>query len=559
MPGKESEGGSTMTKVATVVAVVALLISLSTAVYVFTQEEETKTIYTGGEDSDNDGVIDSQDEWPGYDDAKFSSKAVTVGLVQEPKTMHPITQPDIYSFIPLQGIFEPVIRTNPNGKPNAGGKAIAKEFSQSEDGLTYTFQLEKNVTFHNGEKCTAEDVVFTLKTMRSNEEPISPRRQAFTVMESVEATGEYEVTVKLNEVDTTFLTVAMPNALVVPKDYIQDNGWDQFIEEKIGTGPYKFKSYTPGNEIILTRNEDYRGRPAYIKNVRFKIYPERSTGVMALRTGDAHYMRAIPAEQWESLKAPPTVTPRSYQSLSFTFLQFNTTREPFGNKKVRKALAYAVDVGQVITASTSPELAANDRSPIPAMMPAHADVNQYKQDIEKAKQLMDEAGYDEINTKIYCVPGPRVTAAQVIASHAEKIGINIDIVKEEWGMYIDDVRSGTADLWLSGWISEGSDPGGLINYFTSDSQWNWYCGQYHNESFDQTFKEAVKTPDAEKRTELYKEAQRILVNDMGMLNLWVSKAAVANHESLRIPETSYNPFMFVGPLNQMHNWYFEEE
>ena len=492
----------------------------------------------------------------GQNEAKMSEGPVILGMVDEPKDLNPISYPDVYSAFVLMQLFDPLVRTNPDGVVNTDGRAVAEDFQVSEDGLTYTFQLQEGIKFHNGTEMTAEDVVFTIDSLRNDEEPVSPRKQDFEVIESVEATGEYEVTVKLNKSFAPFLKAAMTSVYVLPKDYIQENGWDAWEDVLIGTGPYTYEEYKTGSYIMLERNTDYWRHPAYIEKIKFAFYPEYATAIMALKKGEIHYMERLPANQWFQMEKTKNVLARSHPKMAFWPLQMNQQKEPFNNVKVRKALAYAVDSNQVIMAERTDKLADNTRSPIPPIHPAHENVMKYDQDIEKAKQLLAEAGYERVKTKLYTTPG--TTEAQVIQQLVKPAGFDIELVELEWGSFLDNVESGNAPLWYSGWTGSASAYS-LLNLFHSESQWNWYTGFYSNKEFDRTFEAANREPDPEKRNELYKKCQRILVNeDMGIYIMYTRYARKAMHESLHVPEDSWNPYMGAGPLVRAYEWYFEE-
>lgn len=488
--------------------------------------------------------------------SKKSEESVVVGMTEEPKDLNPISYPDVYSNFVLMQLFDPLVRTNPDGNTNTEGRAVAESFEVSKDGLTYTFQIQRGIKFHHGPEMKAEDVVFTIENLMNDKEPLSYRRQDFQVIDSVEASGEYEVTVTLKESFAPFLKAAMTSVYVLPKEYIEENGWEEWEKHLYGTGPYKFVTYTTGNFILLEGNEDYWRHPPYIKKLKFAFYPEASTAVMALQRGEIHYMERLPVNLWFQMEEVDSVIPRSHPKMAFYTLSMNKKKEPFNNVKVRKALAYAIDAAEVIDSERTEKLADNTRSPIPPSHPAHADVMKYEQDIAKAKQLLSEAGYTEINTKLYALPEDY--EVQVIQQQVKEAGFNIEIVELEWGSFLDAVESGEAPLWYSGWTG-GASAYSLLDIFHSQSQWNWYTGWYSNKEFDRTFEMANAEPDLEKRNELYRKCQRILVDeDMGVFITYTRYARKAMHTSLSVPEDSWNPYMGAGPLVRAYEWYFNE-
>lgn len=487
---------------------------------------------------------------------KESEGPVIIGMLHEPKILHPIKVPEVFSNFVLQQIYDPLLRNNPNGKVNTNGRALVKDYSVSKDGLTYVFELKEGIRFHNGEEMDAEDVAFTLKALMSGEPPVSPRKQNYEVIKSVEVTDDYELTLTLKHPSAPFLTKGKTIVYVVPEDYIKKHGWEKYQEELIGTGPYKYAKHKTGSYILLERNDNYWRHPAYTKKLKFEFYPEASTAVMALRKGKIHFLERMPADQWFNLKEVDSVVTRSYPKMAVWSIHFNQKEEPFNNVKVRKAMAYAIDSKEVIAAHRTEELANNTRSPVPRINPAHADVMQYEQDIEKAKKLLKEAGYDQIETKLYTTPGSELEE-QVIQKQVQQAGFDIELVKMDVGSLFDAMKSGEAPLSHTG-VSAGASAHTLLELFHSGSNWNWYGGWYKNEKFNETLDEAFRTYDPEKRRELYKECQRILVNqDMGVYVSYTRFASSAYYKSLHIPENSWNPYMISGPIKRAYEWYLE--
>ncbi|MFP4646210.1 MAG: ABC transporter substrate-binding protein [Candidatus Acetothermia bacterium] len=487
-----------------------------------------------------------------------SEGPIVIGMTEEPKDLNPISYPDVYSDFVLTQLYDPLLRNNPGGEINTGGRAVAKDFSVSEDGLTYVFELQKGIQFHHGEEMDAEDVAYTINTLRNDEAPVSPRKQDYEAIESVEVTGEYEVTVKLDEAFTPFLADAMTAVYPVPKDYIEEHGWEEYDKEHFGTGPYEFEEYKSGSHILVKRNESYWGdHSANTEKLKFAFYGESSTAVMALRRGEIHFLERMDINQWFDLKDAEEVVPQSYPKLAFIEIGFNQKEPPFDDPRVRKAFAYAIDSKEVIAAERTEELADDTRSPLPPSMPAHAAVNQYEQDIEKARELLQEAGHDEINTKLYTTEG-KALEEQVVQQQVKAAGFNVELEKLEWGSFLDAVEGGEAPLWTSGWTTGSGTPYALLELFHSESNWNYYVGWYENEEFDKALDEAIKTTDADERTELYKKCQRILVDeDMGAFIQYTRHAFPAYHESLNVPDDAWNPYMGMGPIKRAYEWSLE--
>ncbi|MFW6038682.1 MAG: ABC transporter substrate-binding protein [Candidatus Saliniplasma sp.] len=336
------------------------------------------------------------------------SDRIEVAQTHEPGDFHPIRYTDVYSGYVFLQMFEPLVSTYPDGEVNTNEYTVAESFDISSDGLTMTFDIKDGIEFHNGDELNAHDVEFSINTMMMNEEddeyfemydvdenPDSPREGDFGKVDSVEATDDYTLEISMDEPDMELLQKEGIEYLnILPKNYIEENGWEVFEDELIGSGPYELEHYDPGDEILLTEFEDYRNE-VNTPEIRFDFYDEESTAVTALRSGDAHYMSRISPDNYYDLEDEDDVETRSYPYMGHNRIAFNHNDGPFTDPDVRKAFAYAIDVDEIIAVSQGDELADNTRSPIPSNHPAHnSDLNQYERDVDQAIELLEGAGYN---------------------------------------------------------------------------------------------------------------------------------------------------------------------
>ena len=337
------------------------------------------------------------------------SDTLDIAQTHEPSDFHPIRYTDVYSAYIFVQMYDPLVSTYPEGEPNTDAEhTLAESFEVSDDGLEMTFELKEGIEFHNGDEVTAEDVEFTINTMMMGEDeedeyfdmydvdnnPESPREPDFANIDYVEAVDEYTLEIHMEERDMELLQKGGFESLyTLPRDYIEEHGWETYEDELIGTGPYEFSSYDAGDELRLEEFEDYR-KEVNTPEMVFDFYDEESTAVTALRDGDTHYMSRISATNYHDLADEDDVVTRSFQDMGHNRIAFNHNMEPFDDVNVRKALAYAIDADEVIEAEMTQELADNTRSPVPDVHPAHPeDVYMYERDTERARELLHEAGY----------------------------------------------------------------------------------------------------------------------------------------------------------------------
>ncbi|MFW6176067.1 MAG: ABC transporter substrate-binding protein [Thermoplasmatota archaeon] len=501
-------------------------------------------------------------------DDEGEENTFNIGYVGEPKDFHPIRYTagmETGQF--LQQIFDPLLVTYYDGKPNAGGQAVAESYQELDDGMRYTFEIEEGIKFHNGDELKADDVKFTIDTMRmgkdSNEyfelynvdkNPDSVRKSQFDAVESVETTGDYSLEIKMKELDAEFLSSdGFENIRIVPLDYIEENGWDKFDEELIGTGPYEFKHYKKGDEIVMTKFDDAHVEVKNIDKIVVKFYGDESSAVTAMRNGDIDFMPSIDAMNYQDLKNVDDVKSDSYELGGTMYVAFNQQEgNPTNNTKVRKAIAYALDVNEIIQGTSTDELVKNERALVPDIHPAYPDnLNMYEQDKAEARKLLDEAGYsDGLTLEFYAWDGSD-EPLPIIQEQLEDVGIETNINALEWGGFMDAMEAGEPDIMYTGWPGAASAKY-MMGWLTQDHydiQWSLY---YNSTAYTEKMEQAYQTVDFDERMNLYKEAQRILVNDeMGLFNLWTEEDEFAYRTEVEIPENAKIAYT-DGPLTHLH-------
>ncbi len=502
-----------------------------------------------------------------------SGKTFTIGYVGEPKDFHPIRYTagqETGQF--LQQIFDPLLVTYFEGEPSAQGHAVAKSYQVKNDGMLYEFQIEQGIKFHNGEELNAEDVAFTIDTMRMGKDnqdyfnkydvdknPNSVRSSEFDSVDKVEATGEYTLQIHMKELSVEFLVSdGFQNIRVVPKDYIEENGWDKFGEELIGTGPFKFDHYTKGDEIVMKRFKDAHVEMKNdIQKVVVSFYGDESSAITALRADKVDFVPGISTRNYQDLKTVDGVTSDAYKLGGTMYVAFNHRNGPTTNVKVRKAIAYAIDVNALIEGVAGSDLLRNERALVPEIHTAYApDLKEYKQDKEKARTLLEEAGYsDGLTLDFYAWQGS-TSPMPIIQQQLSDVGIETDITTLEWGGFMNAMKSAEPDIMYTGWPGAASAKymmGWLIQGHY-DAKWSLY---YNSTAYTEKMQQAYQTRDIEQRMELYREAQHIINDeDMGLFNLWQESDPVAYRSEINIPDkcmVSYND----GPLTHINLFEYE--
>ena len=487
-------------------------------------------------------------------------RALKIALMAEPSRLNPITREDTEAGFILSLICDPLVELDKEGSYTTEG-SIIKDYEISNGGKVYTFKIKKGITFHNGEKLSAEDVKFTYEAFM-DKDLASPHREYYADIKQLELVDDYTLKVILKKRNVTFLTTARLRGHVVPKDYVEKVGWQKFEQKPVGAGPYKFERHDPGQRIVLKSYEDYWGEKANIETVEYRFYPEVSSAVMALQGGEIDFIAELPASEYTRLKKQNSSSLKfgSYKKFEDHRIVFNKREDSiFSDPKLRKAVAYAIDRQELIEL-TRGEMAVPAVGRIPNFHPASAnDARAYEKDLEKAKALMAEAGYpDGFETKIFAPSGyrERVLEVQQIQQQLKKINIDVEVVTLEWGTYLDVTGRGDAPMFRERWASTAPSPFSFVENWHSQSSWNPIFGTYENEEVDELIDQIKRTTEQKKRWDLYQKAQRIAMEEVPCYPLYWPINGLAYNSEINIPDDLWN--VFRRPIYFVDKWSFAE-
>ena len=301
------------------------------------------------------------------------------------------TPAQITPFGILYALHDAVVRPLPGERM---GPALAESWSESPDGLTYEFKLRPGLKFHNGDPCTAEDVVFSFTRYKGV--GAAELKAKVKNVEVVDArTVRFHLPQPWPDFMTFYGTTATAAGIVVPKKYLEQVGEDGFKKHPIGMGPYKFVSHTPGIELVLDANEAYWRHPPYIKRITMKGVPEGTTRLAMLKRGEADIAVALEGEVAEEVKRDPKLTLVDTRHASIQWLDFAEQwdpKSPWHDKRVRLAVNYAID-RQAINEAACLGFCPPTAVIIPRVMDFALQTEPLPYDPKKAKELLKEAGY----------------------------------------------------------------------------------------------------------------------------------------------------------------------
>lgn len=434
-------------------------------------------------------------------------------------SLDPHTQNDTTSEQIVKMLYSTLLKFADNGEIVGD---LAEDWEVSEDQRTWTFKLKEGIKFHDGTEVTAESVKGTFERAMDPANGLVVN-EIVKMFEKVEVVDKYKVSITTKEPYGAMMALLCNMSLaIMDPAYIDKYGMDlgASAESINGTGPYKVTAWTRDEEMVLERNDDYFGEKALTQKIVYRPIPEAAARVIALETGEVDVIQGVPADEVARLEGIDGLSVYKAKSVGQRLFRFGCNDPIIGKTKVRQALIYAVD-RQAIIDSLFPGLSYPSTAPLAPVTWGYANLGEIKQDQEKAKQLLAEAGYaDGFKTKIVTTEryAKGVELAEIIASQLKEIGIDAEIEVMEWSAFIQTIDGITAEEFDEPIFIMGAGPsmmdadGGLRGLYTTTltGKNDRNYGFYSNKEADELIEAAMKETDVEKRKELYKRAQEII-------------------------------------------------
>jgi peptide/nickel transport system substrate-binding protein len=464
------------------------------------------------------------------EDGTADGSTIVVGLQAEPVTLDAQQMTDYNSTRAGRNIFDALLHFK--DESTEVEPALAESWDISTDGKVYTFHLRQGVKFHDGTDFNADAVIFSFERQIDPNHPYYDTGEFayadFTLgmVEKIEKVDDYTVSISLKEPFAPFLAnMAMHSATIVSPTAVEKYGRD-FSKNPVGTGAFKFVSWSPGIEIVLEKNPDYWDGSPTIDKVIYRPILDDQARMNELEAGGVDFIVNIPPDDLARLKADTRFTTVEQAGMHTWYVVFNCQKAPFDDVKVRQALNYAVDRQAIIEGILQNTGTLAD-SPLPPVLWSYtSDVQSYELNQEKARQLLTEAGYPDGLSINFWVPSSGsgmqqpVAMGQAIQADLKKVGVDAKIETFEWGTYLDKTIVEDAqtlpEMFQMSWIGDNGDPDNFLYILLSGDQYppnGFNLGHCKDDAVDEILREARTTLDQAKRTELYVQAQKMLVED----------------------------------------------
>lgn len=500
----------------------------------------------------SDSDVDPEGEEGASEGTPAGGQDLVISEMSDIVSMDPHGNNDVPSSNVRYNLYDGLTQLNEDMEvePN-----LATEWEQVDEN-TWSFTLRDDVTFHDGSVFNADAVVANLDRVL-DPAMASPRMFLYEMITDVEAVDEYTVEITTEYPFAPLLAhLAHDGGGMISKDVIdadyqaaldeagedmtaeeyyelRDSGEAEEVQDAItdslgeyvtdnpvGTGAFKLQSRAPGENVILERNDDYFGEPAQLDTVTFKVVPETASRLAEIESGSSHVAGTIESSNVERVENGENTALEETESMSLSYIGFNTEKEPLNDPKVRQAISYAIDRESIIE-GVYDGVGTPAKGPLaPGVFGYDENVEGISYDPERAKELLAEAGYEDgIDLSIWTNDSPeRVNTAVYLQEALQEVGINLTVEQLEWGAYLEQTAAGEHDMFILGWSTATGD----ADYGTYPLFHSSMHGDPGNRSFfsddevDELLEAGRQESDEEARLEIYSELQDKLVETAPM-------------------------------------------
>ena len=469
--------------------------------------------------------------------AGSTATVLTIARVKDAVGLDPAHETDGLSFNIDSEILEGLVAFRPGTFDVI--PALAQRWHASADGKTWTFTLRPNARFTDGTPADADAVKFNFDRWRLKNDPYhgtfpyeyyESQFGGFPgLLLDVRAPDAHTVIFKLREPLGPFLrNLAMPSFAIGSPTAIKKDPVAYSLQP-IGTGPYELSEWVKDDHITLSANPDWQPQPAYA-TVIVRDIPDQATSVLSLEKGDIDGLTDPRPDDAAELAKQPGIAIYEQPSNNVSYLALNVDHEPFGDVRVRRAVAYAVDVRAIVSGlySKGASVAANWTPP--GMLGENLALKAYPHDVARARALLAQAGFPHgFSTELYYGTAPRPympepqRVAEAIAANLRDAGVNVTLEPFEWGVYLQKIRDGEHPMCLIGWTGDNGDPDNFMYVLLDqDSAVKGAAQNYsfwRDPAYHQLMLAGQRTLDRAARNTIYMRANALIHDQVPAISL----------------------------------------
>jgi peptide/nickel transport system substrate-binding protein len=463
----------------------------------------------------------------------FADGTLRIGREQDSTTLDPILTIQNVDIWVMDNMNAGLVRVTYDGsglEPD-----LAETWTVSDDALTYTFTLRGGLKFSDGSPITPQDVKFSLERLRDQKDSVMG--SMYKVVKSVETPDDKTVVITLNEPSAPFLsTLAMFSASVVPEKAVKDRGAD-FGSNPVGAGAFMLKEWKRGDTVSLVRNPNYwEASRVKLDGVDWLNIPNDNTRVLKLQGSEIEAAVFIPFNQIDTLAKDPNIEIHLDPSSREDNLLINHAHKPLDDVRVRKAVCAAIDRDAIVkTVLFGHGKVANSFIPAGALY-YNANNKVCGYDPAAASKLLEEAGAKDLALKLLIPAGDSIAdqTAVLVKDQLGKVGVTVNIEKQEQGQQFQSMIEGEYDLSTTYWTNDIIDPDEKVTFSVYGIDDNRsYFTNYKNEKVTKLVEEGRHEMDADKRTAIYAEIQQTVADEVHWIDLYYSPFRNASRKNVQ--------------------------
>ncbi len=481
------------------------------------------------------------------------SSTLNLSMSSSPSKLNPILANDSASSEITQWLFNGLLKYDKDGNITTD---LASSYKFEND-TKLIIKLRKDVRWHDGEKFTSADVIFTYNTI-INPKVYTSIISNYKEVKSVKALDDYTIEIIYKR---PYFKALVPWMIsIIPKHILEkekDIMTSSFNKKPIGTGAYKLKEFKNSSDIELIANDNYfEGRPK-IDKIAYKFLPDATTSFLMLKQNkiDIGALTPIQVDRQIDKKFRKNYKIIEKQSFAYTYLGFNLRNKKFKDIRVREALSLGINRQEMVDILFFGHAKVCNGPFLPGSFAFNEEVKQTKPDLKKAKRLLKEAGYDEKNPfsfEIVTNTGNdiRINAAQIIQYQLAKIGVDVKIRVMEWQAFLNTVVTPRKfETVLLAWSLALMPDAYPLWHSNSDKLGRFNLVGYRNKELDRLIDEGSLTIDKDKLSKIYKKIFKKIAKDIPYLFLYIPNSITVVNSKIKNIEPA-----FIGIIHNQKDW-----